>query len=75
MPEKIYGKHHDTMLENYLNAGTEQSKYLNKELRIYGKNKSNYIFPAGLQMKSWPSMQGQQMVGVIKTDATFRNLS
>ena len=42
----IYSKHHDEFVETFVN--TNESKVLNKERLVFGKTKSNYIFPVTL---------------------------
>jgi hypothetical protein len=70
----IYAKHHDSFLENYLNTGEASLIGKNKERLIFGKNKSNYIFPIYLSLRSVQSIiQGIQFIATFRVEKNFKN--
>jgi PAS domain S-box-containing protein len=46
---KMYAKHHDTFLENFLNNGDVKNHV--KERIVFTKNKAGYISPVSLQIR------------------------
>ncbi len=46
----MHSKHHDSILENYINSS--EAKFMNKERAVFGKNKSNYIFPCYISIRT-----------------------
>jgi PAS domain S-box-containing protein len=73
MPQ-IYSKYHDSFVENYLNNNDNKLANTNKEKFVFGKNKSNYIFPVYLSLKAMPSiLQGIQFVGTFRQEKNFKN--
>ena len=71
----IYGKYHDSFVENYIrNNDTSKFSNTNKEKFIFGKNKSNYLFPVYLAVKAMPSiLQGIQFIGSFRQEKNFKN--
>jgi len=70
----IYGKHHDSFLENYLNTGEASLIGKNKERLVFGKNKSNYIFPIYLSLRTVQSIiQGIQFIATFRVEKNFKN--
>ena len=74
MPQ-VYGKYHDLFIENYLNNNdTAKFANTNKEKFVFGKNKSNYVFPIYMIIKAMPSiLQGIQFVGTFRQEKNFKN--
>jgi len=73
MPQ-IYGKHHDSFLENYLNTGEGSLIGKNKERLVFGKNKSNYIFPIYISLRAVQSIiQGIQFIATFRVEKNFKN--
>ena len=73
MPQ-VYGKYHDAFLENYLNAGEQSLIAKNKERLVFGKNKSNYVFPVNLSLRAVQSInQGIQFIATFRIEKNFKN--
>ena len=72
---QVYGKYHDLFVENYLNNNdTAKFANTNKEKFVFGKNKSNYLFPTYLAVKAMPSiLHGIQFVGSFRQEKNFKN--
>jgi len=72
MPQ-VYAKYHDDFLENYLNNESAFNAK-NKERFVFGKNKSNYIFPVYLNIKAVQSIiQGIQFVATFRVEKNFKS--
>ena len=47
----IFSKHHDSFIENYLATYNPDIKNVTKDRVLFGKTRSNYIFPFYLTIK------------------------
>lgn len=47
----IYSKNHDSFIENFLNAYTPDMRIIANDKLLFGKSRSNYIFPLFLTIK------------------------
>lgn len=74
MPQ-IYAKFHDQFIDSYLNNGAEGGIInKNKERLVFGKNKSNYIFPVYLSLRAVPTvLQGVQFIANFRVEKNFKN--
>jgi len=73
MPQ-VFAKYHDSFIENYLNTGESVMVGKNKEKLVFGKNKSNYIFPVYLSIKSATSIiQGIQFIATFRVEKNFKS--
>jgi len=71
---ELYSEHHDSFIENYLNMGESSIIAKNKERLVFGKHKTEYVFPAYLSIKSAQSiMQGVQFIASFRIEKNFRN--
>jgi len=73
MPQ-VFSKYHDSFMENYLNTGESVMVGKNKEKMVFGKNKSNYIFPVYLSIKAATSIiQGIQFIATFRVEKNFKS--
>ena len=73
MPQ-VYSKYHDSFIENYMNNNESKLANTNKEKLVFGKNKSNYIFPVYITIKAVPSiLQGIQFIATFRIEKNFKN--
>lgn len=73
MPQ-IYSKFHDDFISNYLNNNESYLISKQKERLVFGKNKSNYIFPVYLSLRAVPSMlSGTKFIATFRVEKNFKN--
>lgn len=71
---QVYSKYHDSFIEDYLNNTDTKLANTNKEKFVFGKNKSNYIFPTYINIKAVPSiLQGIQFISTFRMDKNLKN--
>jgi len=67
---------HDMFLHNYVKTGESTFINKNKERLVFGKNKSNYIFPVYITLKVVESMnKGIQFVASFRVEKNFKNVA
>jgi PAS domain S-box-containing protein len=73
MPE-VYGEYHDSFIENYLNMGESSLIARNKERLVFGKHKTEYVFPTYVSIKFAQSvMQGVQFIASFRVEKNFKS--
>ena len=69
----IYAANHDKYIESYLD-GSKEVTMINKEFMVFGKHKSNYIFPCMLTIRVLnDDAQDIKFIGTFRTDKHFKN--
>lgn len=69
----IYALNHDKYIESYL-EGSREITMVNKEFMVFGKHKSNYIFPCMLTIRVLnDDGQDIKFIGTFRTDKHFKN--
>lgn len=73
MPQ-AYAKFHDAFIENYISNNENKSGLTSKERMVFGKHKSNYIFPFYITIKAVPSvLQGIQFISTLRVEKNLKN--
>ena len=71
MPQ-IYARQHDAFLERFIHTNESTSK--GKDRFVFGKTKSNYIFPFHYNARAAPSMaEGVQFIAALRVDKKLKS--
>ena len=72
MPD-VFANSHDSFLETYVNTGEGSLINSNKEILVFGKNKTQYIFPTYFSVKAvQSSLHGVQFLATFRIEKSFK---